>query len=103
MRIDKIRNGVKRPLSNDRLVKYGLTIDAFDTLLKSQEGLCAICRSLTVRPEHLVVDHDHSDGAVRGLLCTSCNTGLGLFKDSRGRLLRALRYLKAARMRRDPG
>jgi hypothetical protein len=42
----------------------------------------------------LVVDHDHNTGAVRGLLCHSCNTGLGHLGDSVETLARALDYLQ---------
>ena len=100
MRIDKLSAGEKRPYSQDRALRYGLTSNDLAEMLKAQDGLCAICRSLDYPTGRLVVDHDHSDGKVRGLLCGPCNTALGLFRDSRGRLIRALRYLRAARRRR---
>jgi hypothetical protein len=102
MRIDKVTAGEKRPYSQDRLAKYGITSIDFATMLKAQDGLCAICKSLGYPTGRLVIDHDHSDGMVRGLLCIPCNNALGLFRDSRGRLIRALRYLRAAKRRRSP-
>lgn len=52
-----------------------------------------------MKPSHklkLVVDHCHSSGEVRGLLCHNCNRALGLFKDSRENLLNAVEYLEGA-------
>lgn len=50
---------------------------------------CAICGST----ENLVIDHSHKDGKIRGRLCSQCNTGLGMFKDSAVFLSRATKYL----------
>lgn len=70
--------------------KYGLTGEEWDALVLKQEGRCAICLA-----EHgdLHVDHDHSDGRVRGLLCTQCNNGLGRFEDDTVRLRAAAMYI----------
>jgi hypothetical protein len=57
--------------------RYGITAAEADYLLESQKGLCAICK--TAPAVH--VDHDHSTGAVRAILCFNCNGGLGQFKD----------------------
>lgn len=65
---------------------YGLTLEEFHHMAK--DG-CEICRS----NEKLVVDHDHDTGKVRGVLCSRCNTGLGMFKDSREFLFNAYWYL----------
>ena len=56
--------------------KYGITVEDYDLLLKKQNGVCAICsREPGKRPLH--VDHSHSTGKVRGLLCHQCNWYLG--------------------------
>lgn len=74
---------------------YGITMQDFEKMYKKQNGRCAICRGrldLERRSPH--VDHNHKTGAIRGLLCGRCNTGLGLFKDSIRRLAQAIVYLE---------
>lgn len=73
--------------------KYGLTLNDFDILLKSQNGRCAICKKKPVVNIYLSVDHDHVTGKIRGLLCYYCNTGLGHFKDDLSLLQEAVKYL----------
>lgn len=73
---------------------WGLTEEAFEEMLRLQDGGCAICKSTEPRGRgKFHVDHDHATGKIRGLLCHSCNTGLGQFKDSVGRLSAAIDYL----------
>jgi hypothetical protein len=57
-----------------------VTQETYDRILAAQDGGCAICGALPAVRD-LAVDHDHKTGAVRGLLCMSCNTGLGHFHD----------------------
>lgn len=77
----------KKPVVRSRL----LSAEEYDTLLQRQKGVCAICGR---KPEErLVVDHDHSSGKVRGLLCSPCNLGLGIFEDDPGRLVAGAEYL----------
>lgn len=73
------------------LTLYGLDEPAYAKLLARQDGLCAICKK--VGRGRLHVDHDHHTGKVRGLLCRSCNFGLGNFKDDCGLLRAAVGYL----------
>ena len=78
-----------------QLRKHGLTPESFAALLESQGGKCAICGTSEwggpgKRPH---VDHNHETGAVRGLLCVRCNSGIGQFKESTQRLLLAVDYL----------
>lgn len=63
----------------------------FDRLLVEQQGQCGICRSELLKP---CLDHDHKTGRIRGLLCDSCNLGLGKFLDNAELLERAAQYLK---------
>lgn len=70
--------------------KYGLTMHDYNYMMANQNGRCKICRE---KPDKLVVDHDHGTGKVRGLLCNSCNTGLGLLQDAPAVLQSALMYI----------
>jgi hypothetical protein len=54
--------------------------------------VCALC--FTSDPKKLCIDHDHSTGQVRGLLCHSCNAGLGAFNDDIQLLHRAMAYVR---------
>uniref|UniRef100_UPI00111D166A endonuclease VII domain-containing protein n=1 Tax=Nitrospira cf. moscoviensis SBR1015 TaxID=96242 RepID=UPI00111D166A len=74
--------------------KYGLTTEQYNAMLLEQGGGCAICRGQCKRNSRLSVDHCHRTGAVRGLLCSNCNTGIGMFKDSPALLQAAADYLK---------
>lgn len=80
----------------NQLSKYGLTPETYEVLLVSQEGRCAICGCIAMRdPRGLpfFVDHDHKTGRVRGLLCSTCNFGIGLFFDQPAVLIAAGMYL----------
>ena len=70
--------------------RYGITLEDYKNMYISQEGKCDICKESSKK---LVVDHCHTNGNVRGLLCTACNSGLGFFKDNIPNLLEATKYL----------
>lgn len=70
--------------------RYGITSADYERMAAAQGGLCAICES---KPERLHIDHEHTSGEVRALLCGSCNLGLGKFGDDPERLVRAAAYL----------
>jgi hypothetical protein len=80
------------------LCKYGLTLEQYSEMLAKQGGCCAICGlPERARNQHgqlsLSVDHSHTSGRVRGLLCRSCNTILGMAKENAGVLERAIDYI----------
>lgn len=77
--------------SRDLWQRYKLLKHEYDDLVLKQEGKCAVCNDDF--EDNDCVDHDHNTGKVRGLLCPSCNKGLGFFKDSALRLIRAINYL----------
>ena len=72
-----------------RLRKYNLTEDEYQGILQAQGWACAICGG-----DAEAVDHDHTTGRVRGILCRKCNTGLGHFVDSEANLKSAITYLR---------
>jgi hypothetical protein len=75
--------------------QYGLTPADYATMLARQGNCCAICTrpfGQTTGDTH--VDHCHTTGRVRGLLCRRCNRGLGFFLDSPDALVRAAAYVK---------
>lgn len=79
-----------------RLRQYDLTPEQFDDMFERQGKACAICRStVTAKGKLWAVDHDHTTGKVRAILCSNCNSGLGLFKDSTERLRAATSYLES--------
>ena len=80
---------------NNLKQNYGITLDEYNKMYENQKGCCKICgehqESFSVT---LAVDHCHTTGKVRGLLCRSCNTALGSFRDNITNLQSAIDYLK---------
>ena len=80
--------------------KYGISFDTYISMLTAQNGVCAICKRPetqldkggNIRP--LCVDHCHTTGKVRGLLCASCNLALGNLEDNVQYFLNAISYLE---------
>lgn len=80
------------------LKAYGLTVEEYEALLKKQDGKCANTACRTSEPGgtgRFAVDHDHKTGKVRGLLCSGCNTMLGLGRDDPAILRGGAEYLEA--------
>lgn len=78
--------------ADHRLIKYGVSQEAFDAMLEEQQQCCPLCSC--VLDQSASVDHCHSTGKVRGILCKQCNLGLGLFYDKIETFERILVYLK---------
>lgn len=77
------------------LAKFGLTIEDYYRLLDTQNNCCAICKKHEdCFKVALAVDHDHITNKIRGLLCSSCNTALGLLNDSIPLLKASISYLE---------
>ena len=80
---------------------YGMTLQQYDTMLEEQGGVCAVCRqpesSVNQRGQvkPLAVDHCHSTGRIRGLLCSGCNVSIGHAKDNPETLRNLANYLEA--------
>ena len=79
-----------------RLYKYGITKEQYLTMYQQQNGLCAICLGpcRDSRNRSMAVDHCHVTGRIRGLLCSPCNTAIGMLQDSPVMLRRAADYLE---------
>lgn len=93
---EKARLYVERGQAKWRLARYDMTVDEFERMLHEQDGLCKICGRPPESVKGLVVDHCHSTGAIRGLLCLKCNSGLGMFRDDTDVMHRAIDYLAGA-------
>ena len=86
---DKLKNAALKH-------KFGITLNEYSVLLSKQKHRCAICKSFGVgrkNAKYFHVDHDHETGKVRGLLCSKCNTALGLFNEDVTALKKAIKYL----------
>lgn len=90
------RSNPEKILANN-LRRYGVTISQFAAMRDAQNGACAICREAFVRRPR--IDHCHSTGENRALLCDRCNLGLGHFKDNPERLEAAAAYIREHRRR----
>jgi hypothetical protein len=93
------RKKIWRKINSEKLASknlkanYGITLDQKKQIVQSQNNLCAICKILFENPRTTHLDHDHTTGKIRGILCQKCNHGIGLFKDSTELLKSAILYL----------
>lgn len=92
---------IPRKQSSYKLMSlYGITTDEYQKLLDKQNGVCAICnkeekaKSNGGYTKSLAVDHCHTTGKIRGLLCQDCNLGIGKLRDDVALIEAALNYLK---------
>ena len=73
--------------------RYGISPEQYLQMYNQQDGKCLICGKEPDKGKYLSVDHDKETGEVRGLLCSKCNSGIGLFKENINAMARAIRYL----------
>jgi len=81
--------------------RYGITSDDYDRLFLEQKGVCGICKKPSAKP-YLSVDHCHSTGIVRGLLCASCNMFLGKIEADKSILERIPKWINPCEIQRPP-
>jgi hypothetical protein len=97
LQTDQVKLSTRR---NHLLRNYGITLEQHATLLAKQDHKCAICFQLFIgtgnQSTAANLDHCHSTGNVRGLLCGKCNKMIGLAKDDILRLQSAINYLQAS-------
>lgn len=78
---------------------YGISPAEFQALLASQGGKCGVCQTPEPRGKSTWhVDHDHTTGIVRGILCITCNIALGMMHDDAARCRAAADYLEFAKL-----
>lgn len=101
-RVQKVYRAVRPEAFQGYALKkrFGMSLEDYKNLLSSQGGVCAICAQPETAQDPkagaaraMAVDHCHTSGRVRALLCSSCNTGLGLFGDDPVRIMAAASYL----------
>lgn len=86
---DKVKNSELRK-------RFGITLEDYTNMYNEQDGKCKICNIQgNIVGFSLCVDHNHDTGKVRGLLCNTCNLGIGNLKDSVDNLKRAIEYLNS--------
>jgi hypothetical protein len=81
---------------DQRFKTLGVTDDQYWSMYHTQAGRCGICtrRLYSKRYKAFCVDHDHTNGRIRGLLCHNCNRALGMFQDDPMTLQRAIEWVK---------
>lgn len=94
--VERRRVNKKKWSRTARLKKqYGLTLEQYENMVLLQNNRCAICNKLGSQFNFkLVIDHCHSTGKVRELLCNRCNTGIGQFYENIEAISKAVVYLK---------
>ena len=82
--------------NKNRILRYrfNMTIDEFDEMVKSQDGKCYICGGVNIIGRDLDLDHDHTTGQIRKLLCHNCNALIGYIENNIHVVNKALNYLK---------
>jgi len=93
----KYRNSAKgkQAMRARRLQKeFVLTVEEYNHIFAAQNYKCAICKTSTPTGYNWHIDHWHTTNRIRGLLCSKCNQGLGLFNDSIDNLKEAVKYLE---------
>ena len=90
---------VKKSKLKAKCKNHSITEEEFRLMNEIQKGECLICKkdnknNKDYKKRMLFIDHDHKTGKVRGLLCTKCNSGIGMFEDNIKLLEEAIKYLK---------
>lgn len=89
------RVGRSKRLLIQRVARYKITNSDLELMLQKQENRCSLCRRQFKHRRDYAIDHDHKNNRVRSLLCNSCNSGLGMFRDDVDLLRSAIEYLTA--------
>lgn len=91
----KYRQAHKKEAQNASLLwNYNLTLEEYNKMLEEQKGVCYICGGVNKNGKNLFVDHNHSNGHIRRLLCMKCNIVLGIFEENIQLIENAISYLE---------
>lgn len=74
--------------------KYGITIEQYEQMFRSQDGACAICEKIWTGGKRLGVDHNHTTGRVRKLLCDGCNIFVGFYEKHTSKWPKIISYVE---------
>ena len=93
---DKKRHTPERTRNTMLKTRYGLTHEEYLSMLNSQNNRCAICEADETRRgnKNFCIDHCHESNKIRAILCSNCNSALGLFKDSPELMEKAAEYIR---------
>ena len=80
---------------------HGIELEDFTAMLVAQGRSCALCGKYLKNRRDRHIDHDHRTGRIRGVLCFTCNKGLGMLGDDEAGLKRAIEYLRGRKFNRE--
>lgn len=91
--------GVRKTKDQTLRARFGITLAQYEAMLVAQGGKCAICQTTEPggRWGTFCVDHNHATGAIRELLCSGCNTAIGMVRENTETLTAAIHYLRKHR------
>ena len=100
---DKLRHrkNPKARLDKNLQNRYGITLEQKQHMIASQNGKCAICETKLDNGKHTCVDHCHTTGKIRKILCRSCNIMIGHSKENTEILNKAIQYLSTHKQERE--
>ena len=94
---EKIKRRENKPFNKreaNLMRRYGIKLSAYNELLESQNGVCAICKLPPLEGKMLCVDHNHKTGKIRGLIHTKCNQAIAFLNDDPNACINAAEYLR---------
>lgn len=91
----KTKNGKLSSTNTKLKQRFGITLDQYNKMYEEQEGKCLCCGATESEFGHrLAVDHCHTTGKIRGLLCKRCNVALGNLKENKETILNLFKYVE---------
>ena len=94
-KLDVYENKKDKHKRNNLKARYNISLEVYNNMLTNQGNTCKICGINSCKTgKSFAVDHCHTTNKIRGLLCSNCNTALGLMNDDIARMKKAIYYLK---------